>query len=68
MLAPVLRLTARELKLLRLLAEGHPDRAIAAALFISSKTIGNHVASILAKLGVETRTAAATYDVRHRLV
>ena len=39
MLAPVLRLTARELEVLRLLAEGHPDRAIAAALFISLKTV-----------------------------
>jgi DNA-binding NarL/FixJ family response regulator len=53
---------------LRLLAEGHSDRQIAAALSISPKTVGNHVSRILAKLDVETRTAAATHALRGGLV
>jgi predicted ATPase/DNA-binding CsgD family transcriptional regulator len=60
-------LSARELEVLRLLTEGRSDRQIAEALSISPKTAGNHVSSILAKLGVTTRTAAATYAVRHGL-
>ena len=60
-------LTPRELEVLRLLAAGHSDRQIAAALSISPKTAGNHVSSILTKLGVEGRTAAATLAVRRGL-
>jgi DNA-binding NarL/FixJ family response regulator len=62
------RLTPREREVLRLLAEGHSDRQIAAALSISPKTVGNHVSRILAKLDVETRTAAATQALRGGLV
>lgn len=61
-------LSRRELQVLRLLAEGRSDRQIADALSISPKTAGNHVSSILAKLAVETRTAAATQAVRRGLV
>ena len=61
-------LSAREREVLSLLVEGHSDRQIADALSISPKTAGNHVSSILAKLGVETRTAAATQAVRRGLV
>jgi predicted ATPase/DNA-binding CsgD family transcriptional regulator len=60
-------LSPRELDVLRLLAEGLSDRKIAVVLSISPKTAGNHVSSILAKLGVTTRTAAATYAVRRGL-
>jgi predicted ATPase/DNA-binding CsgD family transcriptional regulator len=60
-------LTARELDVLRLLAEGQSDREIAAALFISPRTVSWHVTHLLAKLGVESRTAAASYAVRHGL-
>jgi non-specific serine/threonine protein kinase len=60
-------LTRRELDVLRLLASGHTDRQIAATLSISRKTAGNHVTSILAKFGVENRTAAATLAVRRGL-
>jgi DNA-binding NarL/FixJ family response regulator len=60
-------LTPRELEVLRLLAAGHSDRQIAAVLSISPKTAGNHVSSILTKLGVEGRTAAAALAVRRGL-
>jgi predicted ATPase/DNA-binding CsgD family transcriptional regulator len=60
-------LSPRELDVLRLMTEGNSDRQIADALSISPKTAGNHVSSILAKLGVTTRTAAATHAVRHGL-
>jgi non-specific serine/threonine protein kinase len=60
-------LSPRELDVLRLMAEGNSDRQIADTLSISPKTAGNHVSSILAKLGVTTRTAAATHAVRHGL-
>jgi DNA-binding CsgD family transcriptional regulator len=52
-------LTSREMEVLRLLAEGRTDREIADALFISRRTASNHVAAILAKLGVPSRRAAA---------
>jgi non-specific serine/threonine protein kinase len=54
-----LSLTPREIEILRLLATGMTDPAIAAALFVSVRTVENHVARIFAKLGVHTRTAAA---------
>jgi non-specific serine/threonine protein kinase len=52
-------LTPREVEILRLVASGMTNSDIAAALFISVRTVENHVAHILAKLGVRTRTAAA---------
>jgi predicted ATPase/DNA-binding CsgD family transcriptional regulator len=60
-------LSPRELEILRLVVEGHSNPEIAAILFISPKTVRNHVTSILGKLGVESRTAAATYALRHGL-
>jgi non-specific serine/threonine protein kinase len=53
-------LTPREAEILRLLASGMTDPTIAEALFISVRTVENHVAHILAKLGVRTRTAAVS--------
>jgi predicted ATPase/DNA-binding CsgD family transcriptional regulator len=61
-------LTRRETEVLRLLVEGHSDRKIAEALFVSRHTATNHVKSILAKLGVPSRTAAAAHALRHNLV
>jgi non-specific serine/threonine protein kinase len=61
-------LTPRELDILRLLVTGLPDRAIAEALFLSVRTVENHLARIFAKLGVHTRTAAATAAITAGLV
>ena len=60
-------LTARETDVLRLLAEGKANRQIGADLSIGENTVRTHVSSILAKLGVQTRTAAAALAVRHGL-
>ncbi|HKA50969.1 MAG TPA: AAA family ATPase [Candidatus Dormibacteraeota bacterium] len=63
--AAELGLTARELDVLGLVAEGRSNRQIAEALFISVKTAGVHVSSILSKLGVGSRGEAAA--AAHRL-
>jgi DNA-binding NarL/FixJ family response regulator len=60
-------LTRRELMVLRLLVEGRSDKEIAAALYVSPRTATTHVASILGKLGVASRTAAAAVAVRRGL-
>ena len=62
------RLTARELDVLRLLAQGHSDKEIAAALFIGARTVQSHVGNIFAKLGVNARAEAAAVAVRRGLV
>jgi DNA-binding CsgD family transcriptional regulator len=61
-------LTAREREVLTLLAEGYTNRRIAHDLFISESTAGVHVSNILGKLGVATRTEAATVAARLGLV
>ncbi len=58
-------LTARELQVLGLVAEGATNRQIGAALFMAEKTASVHVSRILMKLGVSSRTQAAA--VAHRL-
>jgi DNA-binding CsgD family transcriptional regulator len=58
-------LTARELEVLRLVADGQSNGEIAEQLFISRKTASVHVSNILAKLGVTTRVQAAA--LAHRL-
>jgi DNA-binding CsgD family transcriptional regulator/tetratricopeptide (TPR) repeat protein len=60
-----LGLTTREIEVLGYLASGHTNREIASALFISPKTAGTHVSSILSKLGVTNRVEAAA--IAHRL-
>jgi DNA-binding NarL/FixJ family response regulator len=52
-------LSEREREVLALLAEGLSDREIGESLSISPRTVSKHVAAILGKLGVSTRTAAA---------
>jgi DNA-binding CsgD family transcriptional regulator len=62
-----LGLTAREVEVLRLLAQRRTDREIADELFISPKTAGFHVANILGKLGVANRREAAALAEREGL-
>ena len=61
-------LTARELDILRLLAQGKENHEIAAALTISPSTAKNHVGHVLDKLGLDNRVQAAVYAVRAGLV
>jgi DNA-binding CsgD family transcriptional regulator/tetratricopeptide (TPR) repeat protein len=63
-----LGLTARELEVLALVAEGRSNRQVAEALFISAKTASVHVSNILAKLGVASRVEAAAVAHRAGLV
>jgi predicted ATPase/DNA-binding CsgD family transcriptional regulator len=60
-------LTPREREVARLIARGRSNKEIAAELDISPHTAGNHVANIIAKLGVESRAAVAAFAVRHGL-
>lgn len=57
-------LTRREQQVLRLVAEGRTNREIAAELVVSEHTVHRHVANILRKLEVPSRTAAATWAAR----
>jgi DNA-binding CsgD family transcriptional regulator len=57
-------LTRREREVLDLLAAGHSDTEIAAALYLSPRTVNNHVGAILVKLGVHSRKQAAPYAKR----
>jgi non-specific serine/threonine protein kinase len=61
-------LTPREAEVLRLLVDGKPDREIAEALSLSVRTIEHHVAHILTKLDVRTRTAAVSAAIASGLV
>ena len=61
-------LTDREIEVLRLLAGGKENSQIAAELFISPKTVKNHISSILAKLQLENRIQAAVHAVRTGIV
>ena len=58
-------LTTREVQVLALVAAGQSNRAIAAGLFLSEKTVERHLSNIFAKLGVGSRTAAAAYAFEH---
>lgn len=60
-------LTRREIEVLQLLGKGLRNREIAETLFVSEKTVKNHISSILAKLQVNDRTAAALMASKHGL-
>jgi non-specific serine/threonine protein kinase len=64
---PFLELTIRELEVLQLVAKGLSDREIGDALSISHRTVMRHVANLLPKLGVNSRTAAAALWHRHEV-
>jgi ATP/maltotriose-dependent transcriptional regulator MalT len=61
-------LTARELQVLRLVATGKTNHAIAADLVLAEKTVDRHVTNIFTKLGVSSRAAATAYAYEHRLL
>jgi len=61
-------LTRRELSVLRLVAHGLGNKEIASELGISAHTVKYHLASLLAKLGVHSRTEAVTIGLRRGLV
>lgn len=60
-------LTPREREVLRLLAAGRSNRALAAELYVSERTVKSHVSNILSKLRLADRTQAALWAVRHGL-
>ena len=61
-------LSDRELEVLRLIANGKDNAVIARELFISPKTVKNHISNILMKLQIENRIQAAVYAVRSGIV
>ncbi|MFC4782861.1 LuxR C-terminal-related transcriptional regulator [Nocardioides sp. MAHUQ-72] len=61
-------LSAREVEVLRLVAAGRSNAAIAAELVLSEKTVARHLSNIFTKLGVGSRTAAAAFAFEHDLL
>jgi DNA-binding NarL/FixJ family response regulator len=61
-------LSPREIEVLRLVATGATNRAIAAQLVLSERTVDRHVSNIFTKLGVSSRSAATAYGFEHKLV
>lgn len=61
-------LTRRELQVLRLMADGRSNRAIAEELVLSERTVHRHVSNVFGKLGVSSRAAATAYAYRQELV
>lgn len=61
-------LSDRELEVLRLIAKGFLNKEIANTLYISEKTVKNHVSNIFKKLNVSDRTQAAVYALKHNSI
>jgi len=62
------RLTARELDVLACIAKGFSNQDIAQALFVSEKTVKNHLTNIFRKLNVNDRTQALIYVLKHKIM
>jgi DNA-binding NarL/FixJ family response regulator len=62
------QLTARELQVLRLVADGKTNKVIARELSLSERTVDRHVGNILTKLDVPSRAGAAAYAYRYKLL
>ena len=58
-------LTSQEHRILQLIGEGMTNRQMAETMFLAEKTIKNYVSSMLAKLGLESRTQAAIFSIKH---
>ncbi len=67
-LVPAGPLTAREVEVLRLVATGATNRAIAVDLVLSEKTVARHLSNIFRKLDVSSRSAATAYAYEHQLI
>jgi DNA-binding NarL/FixJ family response regulator len=61
-------LTAREVEVLRLVAQGMSDNEVADCLVLSPRTINAHLTSIYSKLGVNSRVAATRFAIEHQLI
>ncbi|WP_159795246.1 LuxR family transcriptional regulator [Puerhibacterium puerhi] len=61
-------LTPREVEVLRLVATGRTNRAVASELFLSEKTVARHLSNIFAKLDLPSRAAATAYAYEHHLL
>lgn len=62
------RLTAREMDVLSCIAKGFSNQDIAQALFVSEKTVKNHLTNIFRKLNVNDRTQALIYVLKHKML
>jgi DNA-binding NarL/FixJ family response regulator len=60
-------LSRREAEVLRLLVAGRSNRAIAATLFVSPRTVQRHVANVYAKIGAHNKAEATAFALRHHL-
>lgn len=63
--SPGTTLSRRETEVLRLLAAGQSNRQIAAALFLSPRTVQRHIANLYPKIGTHCRAEATAYALRH---
>lgn len=61
-------LTAREVEVLRLVAQGHSDAQVAEQLVISPRTVNSHLTAIYGKIQVSSRSAATRYAIEHHLI
>jgi two-component system, NarL family, response regulator DegU len=61
-------LSERELEIVELIAEGLSNKEITSRLYLSEKTVKNHITRIFLKLGMYSRTAVAVYALRSGLV
>jgi DNA-binding CsgD family transcriptional regulator len=60
-------LSKRQLEVLQLVAQGHTNREIAAALVLTEGTVANHMSAVFARIGADNRAAAVAYALRHNL-
>ena len=65
--APPVLLSARQLDVLRLVAQGRTNREIAEALVLTEGTVANHMTAVFSRIGADNRAAAVAYAVRHGL-
>ncbi|MEW6696142.1 MAG: response regulator [Bacillota bacterium] len=61
-------LTDREIEVLKQVAKGQSNKAIAKILYISEKTVKNHLTNIFTKIGVDDRTQAVLYAIKEKIV